>query len=104
MNEQDYYVKQCNHYCRKDNKKAALSITDKAAWYNYFQYSRIYLLLNASNNPFLYILTSFFKYSCICFNHKFEPSFFRKIISTIYLSLTEIDIVLSIKVFVQIEI
>lgn len=30
MNEQDSYVKQCNYYCRKNNKKAALSITDKA--------------------------------------------------------------------------
>lgn len=52
MNEQDSYVKQCNCYCRKNNKKAALSITDKATWDNYFKYSRIYLLLNASNNPF----------------------------------------------------
>lgn len=75
MNEQDSFIKQCNHYCRKYNKKAALSITDKATWNNYFKYSRIYLLLNASNNPFLYILPSFFKYSCICFNHKLKPSF-----------------------------
>lgn len=52
MNEQDSYVKQCNCYCRKNNKKAALSITDKATWDNYFKYSRIYLFLNASNNPF----------------------------------------------------
>lgn len=51
MNEQDSYVKQCNYYCRKI-KKAALSITDKATWDNYFKYSRIYLLLNVSNNPF----------------------------------------------------
>lgn len=36
MNEQNFYVKQCNHYCRKGNKKAALSITDKATWDNYF--------------------------------------------------------------------
>lgn len=52
MNEQDSFIKQCNHYCRKYNKKAALSITDKATWNNYFKYSRIYLLLNVSNNPF----------------------------------------------------
>ena len=54
MNEQDSYIKQCNHYCRKDNKKAALSITDKATWDNQSLYKnyKILFLLNCIKQAF----------------------------------------------------